>query len=258
MNRKSLLITILALMILSSSCKVTRSIYPVNTHEIDIASRNITKFEFISTLSLKSNHAIFYSEMLDAAKNEHGDNITIGNIRILNRGSHYHEVLFDVYQYPKLNNQNSAVSPTIIENEIAISPTIIENIIAIPYGEKLSDAIVKKVKFQVLLPDSVICRRYRVSERMNYQECKTQISNLIKDMQDDTYSLLTIEDLESLKNLVDTNPKYQSLREIDWIWSSTYGANDGEMYCYNFFTHQRASMLVDEKASFLCIKLKKY
>jgi hypothetical protein len=33
---------------------------------------------------------------------------------------------------------------------------------------------------------------------MNYQECKTQISNLIKDMQDDTYSLLTIEDLESL------------------------------------------------------------
>jgi len=234
-------------MILSSSCKVTRSIYPVNTHEIDIASRNITKFEFISTLSLKSNHAIFYSEMLDAAKNEHGDNITIGNIRILNRGSHYHEVLFDVYQYPKLNNQNSAVSPTIIENEIAI-----------PYGEKLSDAIVKKVKFQVLLPDSVIWRRYRVSERMNYQECKTQISNLIKDMQDDTYSLLTIEDLESLKNLVDTNPKYQSLREIDWIWSSTYGANDGEMYCYNFFTHQRASMLVDEKASFLCIKLKKY
>jgi len=234
-------------MILSSSCKVTRSIYPVNTHEIDIASRNITKFEFISTLSLKSNHAIFYSEMLDAAKNEHGDNITIGNIRILNRGSHYHEVLFDVYQYPKLNNQNSAVSPTIIENEIAI-----------PYGEKLSDAIVKKVKFQVLLPDSVIWRRYRVSERMNYQECKTQISNLIKDMQDDTYSLLTIEDLVSLKNLVDTNPKYQSLREIDWIWSSTYGANDGEMYCYNFFTHQRASMLVDEKASFLCIKLKKY
>jgi hypothetical protein len=165
-------------MILSSSCKVTRSIYPVNTHEIDIASRNITKFEFISTLSLKSNHAIFYSEMLDAAKNEHGDNITIGNIRILNRGSHYHEVLFDVYQYPKLNNQNSAVSPTIIEN-----------IIAIPYGEKLSDAIVKKVKFQVLLPDSVICRRYRVSERMNYQECKTQISNLIKDMQDDTRKL---------------------------------------------------------------------
>lgn len=247
MNRNSLIITILALIILSSSCKVTRSIYPVNTHEIDIASRNITKFEFISTLSLKSDIAIFYSQMLDAAKNEHGDNITIGNIRILNRGLHYHEVLFDVYQYPKLNNQNSA-----------ISPTIIENIIAIPYGEKLSDAIVKKVKFQVLLPDSLICRRYRVSERMNYQECQTQISNLRKDIQDDTYSLLTIGDLESLKNLVDTNPKYQSLKEIDWIWSSTYGANDGEMYCYNFFTHQRASLLVDEKATFLCIKLKKY
>ena len=93
---------------------------------------------------------------------------------------------------------------------------------------------------------------------MNYQECKIQISKIIKDMQDDTYSLLNISDLESLKNLVDTNPKYESLKEMDWIWSSTYGANDGEMYCYNFFTHRRASMLIDEKASFLCIKLKKY
>jgi len=195
--------------------------------------------------------------MLDAAKNEYGDNTTIGNIRILKIGSGYHEVLFDVYQYPKLNIQNSAISPTIIENKIATSPTTIENIIAIPYGEKLSDRIVKKDKFQVLLPDSLVCRRYRVSEMMNYQECQEKIS-ILREFQDDTYSLLTIDELQSLQNLVDTNPKYQSLKELDWIWSSTYGANDGEIYCYNFFTHQRASMLVDEELSFLCIKLKKY
>ena len=63
-----------------------------------------------------------------------------------------------------------------------------------------------------------------------------------------------LSDVQSLE--IDTNTKFQFLKDLGWVWSSSYGPNYGEIYCYNFSKRERASFLMTDNAHFFCVRIK--
>jgi len=127
--------------------------------------------------------------------------------------------------------------------------------IKVPYGIILTEEITKKRKYQLICPDSNTCLKYRVFQTMTFHDCKFQLDRM-ESIEDASYKLFTIQDLERIEKEIDTNPNYNFLKNLGWIWSSSFGPNYGEMYCYNFSTHERASVMMTDNAHFFCVKVK--
>jgi hypothetical protein len=124
-----------------------------------------------------------------------------------------------------------------------------------PYGDLLIEEINKKHKYQIICPDSIICERYSVFQRLNFHDCKFQLDRM-ENFEDASYKMFTIQDLEKIEKEIDTNTKFQFLKDLGWVWSSSYGPNYGEIYCYNFSIHERASFLMTDNAHFFCVRIK--
>lgn len=78
----------------------------------------------------------------------------------------------------------------------------------------------------------------------------------MESIEDATYRMFTIQELERMEKEIDTNPNYHFLKELGWIWSSSYGPNNGGIYCYNFSKHERASIMMTDNAHFFCVRVK--
>jgi hypothetical protein len=78
----------------------------------------------------------------------------------------------------------------------------------------------------------------------------------MENFEDASYKMFTIQDLEKIEKEIDTNTKFQFLKDLGWVWSSSYGPNYGEIYCYNFSKHERASFLMTDNANFFCVRIK--
>lgn len=124
-----------------------------------------------------------------------------------------------------------------------------------PYGTLLIEEINKKHKYQLICPDSIICERYSVFQTLNFHDCKFQLDRM-ENIEDPSYKMFTIQDLEKIGKEIDTNTKFQFLKDLGWVWSTSYGPNNGEIYCYNFSKHERASFLMTDKARFICVRMK--
>jgi hypothetical protein len=122
-------------------------------------------------------------------------------------------------------------------------------------GTVLYEEINKKNKYQIICPDSIICKRYSVFQTLNFHDCKFQLDQM-ENIEDASYKMFTIQDLEKIEKEIDTSTKFQFLKDLGWIWSSSYGPNYGEIYCYNFSKHERASFLMTDKARFICVRMK--
>ena len=90
---------------------------------------------------------------------------------------------------------------------------------------------------------------------MTFHDCKFQLDRM-ESIEDASYKLFTIQDLERIEKEIDTNPNYNFLKNLGWIWSSSFGPNYGEMYCYNFSTHERTSVMMTDNAHFFCVQVK--
>jgi hypothetical protein len=123
-----------------------------------------------------------------------------------------------------------------------------------PYGTLLIEEINKKRKNQLICPDSINCERYSIFQTLNFHDCKFQMDRM-ENFEDASYKMFTIQDLEKIDKEIDTNTKFQFLKEMGWIWSSSYGPNYGEIYCYNFSKHERASFLMTDLAQFFCVRV---
>ena len=128
-------------------------------------------------------------------------------------------------------------------------------LIKVPYGKVLSVEINKKRTDQLICPDSTTCERYKVFQTLNFHDCKFQMDRM-ESIENAMYRMFTIQDLERIEKEMDTNPNYLFLKELGWIWSSSFGPNYGEMYCYNFSTHERTSVIMTDNAHFFCVKVK--
>ena len=124
-----------------------------------------------------------------------------------------------------------------------------------PYGALLIEEINKKHKYQLICPDSIICERYSIFQTLNFHDCKFQLDRM-ENFEDASYKMFTIQDLEKIEKGIDTNTKFQFLKDLGWVWSSSYGPNYGEIYCYNFSKHERASFLMTDNAHFFCVRIK--
>ena len=150
-------------------------------------------------------------------------------------------------QSPEISS--SSYIPTfegVVSNDISIK---------VPYGIILTEEINKKRKYQLICPDSNTCLQYRVLQTMTFHDCKFQLDRM-ESIEDASYKLFTIQDLERIEKEIDTNPNYNFLKNLGWIWSSSFGPNYGEMYCYNFSTHERTSVMMTDNAHFFCVKVK--
>ena len=123
-----------------------------------------------------------------------------------------------------------------------------------PYGTLLIEEIDKKHKYQLICPDSINCEKYSIFQTLNFHDCKFQLDRM-ENIEDASYKMFTIQDLEKIDKEIDTNTKFQFLKEMGWIWSSSYGPNYGEIYCYNFSKHERASFLMTDNAHFFCVRV---
>jgi len=123
-----------------------------------------------------------------------------------------------------------------------------------PYGTLLIEEINKKRKNQLICPDSISCEKYSIFQTLNFHDCKFQMDRM-ENFEDASYKMFTIQDLEKIDKEIDTNTKFQFLKEMGWIWSSSYGPNYGEIYCYNFSKHERASFLMTDLAQFFCVRV---
>ena len=123
-----------------------------------------------------------------------------------------------------------------------------------PYGTLLIEEINKKRKNQLICPDSINCEKYSIFQTLNFHDCKFQMDRM-ENFEDASYKMFTIQDLEKIDKEIDTNTKFQFLKEMGWIWSSSYGPNYGEIYCYNFSKHERASFLMTDLAQFFCVRV---
>jgi hypothetical protein len=154
---------------------------------------------------------------------------------------------------PNEHNQSQVVSSSssmpkfeeIVSNKLTIQS---------PYGKVLSEEIGKKHKYQLICPDSINCEKYSIFQTLNFHDCKFQMDRM-ENFEDASYKMFTIQDLEKIDKEIDTNTKYQFLKEMGWIWSSSYGPNYGEIYCYNFSKHERASFLMTDLAQFFCVRV---
>lgn len=154
---------------------------------------------------------------------------------------------------PNEHNQSQVVSSgssmpkfeEIVSNKLTIQS---------PYGKVLSEEIGKKHKYQLICPDSINCEKYSIFQTLNFHDCKFQLDRM-ENIEDASYKMFTIQDLEKIDKEIDTNTKYQFLKEMGWIWSSSYGPNYGEIYCYNFSKHERASFLMTDLAQFFCVRV---
>jgi hypothetical protein len=123
------------------------------------------------------------------------------------------------------------------------------------FGAMLCEVINKNSKYQYICPNSNECLKYGVFQAINFHDCKIQLDQM-EGIEDVSYKMLTIQDLEQIDKEIDTNPNYQFLRDCGWFWSSSFGVNFGEMYCFNFSTHERVSILMTNNAHFFCVKIK--
>jgi len=154
---------------------------------------------------------------------------------------------------PNEHNQSQVVSSgssmpkfeEIVSNKLTIQS---------PYGKVLSEEIGKKHKNQLICPDSINCEKYSIFQTLNFHDCKFQLDRM-ENIEDASYKMFTIQDLEKIDKEIDTNTKFQFLKEMGWIWSSSYGPNYGEIYCYNFSKHERASFLMTDLAQFFCVRV---
>jgi hypothetical protein len=154
---------------------------------------------------------------------------------------------------PNEHNQSQVVSSSssmpkfeeIVSNKLTIQS---------PYGKVLSEEIGKKHKYQLICPDSINCEKYSIFQTLNFHDCKFQLDRM-ENIEDASYKMFTIQDLEKIDKEIDTNTKFQFLKEMGWIWSSSYGPNYGEIYCYNFSKHERASFLMTDLAQFFCVRV---
>jgi hypothetical protein len=154
---------------------------------------------------------------------------------------------------PNEHNQSQVVSSgssmpkfeEIVSNKLTIQS---------PYGKVLSEEIGKKHKYQLICPDSINCEKYSIFQTLNFHDCKFQLDRM-ENIEDASYKMFTIQDLEKIDKEIDTNTKFQFLKEMGWIWSSSYGPNYGEIYCYNFSKHERASFLMTDLAQFFCVRV---
>jgi len=155
---------------------------------------------------------------------------------------------------PNETSQNPIITSG---SEIPKFEPVVSNglLITVPYGKVLSIEINKKRTDQLICPDSITCLRYRVIQTLNFHDCKFQLDRM-ESIENAMYRMFTIQDLERIEKEMDTNPNYHFLKELGWIWSSSFGPNYGEMYCYNFSTHERASIVMTDNAHFFCVKVK--
>ena len=83
--------------------------------------------------------------------------------------------------------------------------------IKVPYGIILTEEINKKRKYQLICPDSNTCLQYRVLQTMTFHDCKFQLDRM-ESIEDASYKLFTIQDLERIEKEIDTNPNYNFLK----------------------------------------------
>ena len=155
---------------------------------------------------------------------------------------------------PNETSQNQIITSV---SDIPKFEPVVSNglLIKVPYGKVLSVEINKKRTDQLICPDSITCLRNRVFQTLNFHDCKFQMDRM-ESIENAMYRMFTIQDLERIEKEMDTNPNYLFLKELGWIWSSSFGPNYGEMYCYNFSTHERTSVIMTDNAHFFCVKVK--